>query len=961
MIELYQNFYSEAKQKYGDKIVVLMQVGKFFEMYDSCPIATGESQTNIREASALLEISVSETPISVKKGQPTHNKLFSGFPDYVVKKYERILIRQGYRGVFITQEKEGKNYKREVTNIVSAGIFTEEEGEYGETPVLDRWLWAFFCEDAETDLLVHSAAISCATGKIIIGNTTISSGSATGNQGNDDIYLSLSTYEPAEVIVWHNSSSTLSATTIRELFHLNYDIPLHIRPYVSQKGAVKKEEDILLRAFAMERAMLFSELQIDRKPDVRRVLAHLLAFVEEHNPALIKNLKLPTDFQASEFVRLGNHTLEQVGMINKNRDRQNECYFHYFNKVQTACGRRVLKQRLLQPIKNVATLRNRVDVIGQWIKATGKQDVLDNLKRVYDIEKLYRRLQLRSATLVDVWKLVSSIFATGDVITATEVAGFSETVEGKSIRELISELRQRWDLSKLASIRDAKEIECVNPWLNATPSELDGLEKEWKEAKEEYAGILAECRTIVPDAFLPCREDDRPFAVYATKTRCEKVFKAKVLSATLRIEDVKGSFYLRSAEIDSLNQRGLKILKSWAAEWERVWLLETTQLSASLSVVFPKIVTFIAETDVNLNLALRAEEYGYCLPEFIEETRAGLCAEGLRHGILERIRTDVTYVPHNVALGSLAMASNINPCSSESGILLFGVNSSGKSSLMKAIGLSVLLAQAGCPVPATRFQIAPYSSIFTRILGNDNLWAGMSSFVVEMTEFRNILEYSDAGSLILGDELCAGTETSSAASLVAAGLECLLEKRASFFFATHLHELQRFPELMGLKGLRWLHLRVRFDDVSGTLIYDRDLQEGCGQMNYGLEVCRALRMPTVFLDKAVAFRRRLQGAAPVLEAPQSRYNSDVIRRECSICKKNGHHDLEVHHIIHQEKAVKGFVTPGIKKNHAGNLAVLCEECHTKHHAGEITIIGWQETSSGKVLLTNDLTKKSLML
>ncbi len=952
MIELYQNFYSEAKQKYGDKIVVLMQVGKFFEMYDSCPIATGESQTNIREASALLEISVSETPISVKKGEPTHNKLFSGFPDYVVKKYERILIRQGYRGVFITQEKEGKTYKREVTNIVSAGIFTEEEGEYGETPVLDRWLWAFFCEDAEEDMLVHSAAISCATGKIIIGNTTISSGSSS-NQGNDDIYLSLSTYEPAEVIVWHNATSSLTAPTIRELFHLNYDIPLHIRPYVAQKGAVKKEEDILLRAFAMERAMLFSELQIDRKPDVRRVLAHLLAFVEEHNPALIKNLKLPTDFQASEFVRLGNHTLEQVGMINKNRDRQNECYFHYFNKVQTACGRRALKQRLLQPIKNVTVLRNRIAVIDQWREAAGKQEVLTGLKSIYDIEKLYRRLQLRSATLVDIWKLVSSILATGDVITATEVAGFSETEDGKSIRGLICDLLKRWDLTKLASIRDAKEIECINPWTNTIPSELDGLEKEWKEAKEEYAKILAECRTIVPDAFQPCREDDRPFAVYATKTRCEKVFKAKVLSPTLRIEDVKGSFYLRSTEIDALNQRGLKILKSWAAEWERVWSLETEQLSASLSVVFPKIVAFIADTDVNLNLALRAEEYGYCSPEFIDSpsARAGLCTEGLRHGILERIRTDITYVPHNVALGSLATASDINPCSSESGILLFGVNSSGKSSLMKAIGLSVLLAQAGCPVPATRFQITPYSSVFTRILGNDNLWAGMSSFVVEMTEFRNILEYSDAGSLVLGDELCAGTETSSAASLVAAGLECLIEKQASFFFATHLHELQRFPELMGLKALRWLHLRVRFDDVSGTLIYDRDLQEGCGQMNYGLEVCRALRMPTVFLDKAVAFRRRLQGAAPVLNAPQSRYNSDVIRHECSICKKEGSQNLEVHHIIHQEKAVKGFVTPGIKKNHAGNLAVLCEECHTKHHTGEITILGWQETSSGKVLRT----------
>jgi len=942
MIDLYQGFYKDAKEKYGDKIVVLMQVGKFFEMYDSCPIATGESQTNIREASALLEISVSETPISVKKGVPTHNKLFSGFPDYVVKKYERILVRQGYRGVFITQEKEGKVYKREVSNIVSAGTFAEEEADYGEPPILDRWLWAFFCEEAD-DLLVHSAAISCATGKIIMGNTMM------GSSSNDDIYLALSTYEPAEVIVWHSGQPAVDSGKLREMFHLPYDIPLHIRPYEAKKGAVQREEDILIRAFAMERAMLLSELQIDRKPDSRRVLAHLLAFVEEHNPALIKNLKLPTDFQASEFVRLGNHTLEQVGMINKNKEKQNECYFHYFNKVQTACGRRALRQRLLQPLKNVSVLRNRIAVIDQWRTCAGKSEVIAGLKKVYDIEKLYRRLQLRVATVADIWKLLSSLYAVEEVIAGTEIAGFPETDDGKAIRQFIKDIQQRWNLNTLAIIRDNKEVECMNPWF-ASPV-LESLENQWTAAKTEYANILAECRTIVPDAFQPTREDDRPFAVYATKTRCDKVLKAKVLTPTLRMEEVKGHYYLRSDEIDSLNKRGLSTLKGWEKEWATIWQHELIELGTRLLAVFPQIVAFISETDVNLNLAVRAEEYGYCSPVYEEGDHSGVYAEGLRHGILERIRRDIVYVPHTIALGSLAAANCL--AKAEGGILLFGVNSSGKSSLMKAIGLSVLMAQAGCPVPATEFRIVPYSAIFTRILGNDNLWAGMSSFVVEMTEFRNILEYSDAGSLVLGDELCAGTETSSAASLVAAGLECLLEKRASFFFATHLHELQRFPELMNLKELKWLHLRVQFDAVSGTLIYDRDLQEGCGQMNYGLEVCRALRMPTAFLDKATAFRQRLQGVATTMEAPQSRYNSSVIRRVCSICKNDVSKELEVHHIVHQESAIKGFVAPGIKKNHAGNLTVLCEGCHTKHHTGQIEIIGWQETSAGKVLVVNE--------
>ena len=948
MIELYQGFYKEAKEKYGDKIVVLMQVGKFFEMYDSCPIATGESLTNIREASALLEISVSETPISVKKGQPTHNKLFSGFPDYVVKKYERILIRQGYRGVFITQEKEGKVYKREVSNIVSAGTFAEEEADYGEPPVLDRWLWGFFCEQDE-ELLVHSAAISCATGKVIIGNTMLAS------SNNDDIYLALSTYEPAEVIVWHSGdpSSKIEAATLREMFHLPYEVPLHIRPYKQEKGGVQKEEDILIRAFAMERRLLLAELQIDRKPDTRRILAHLLAFVEEHNPTLIKSLKLPTDFQASEYVRLGNHTLEQVGMINKNKDKQNECYFHYFNKVQTACGRRALRQRLLQPVKEVATLRKRVAVIDQWRTASpaSMTTVVSGLKKVYDIEKLYRRVQLKSATVADVWKLLTSIIAVNDIITGTESAGFSETADCVGIRQYITDIRQRWDLVKLAAVRDAKEVECVNPLALGVYPELEELDTKWAEAKAEYAAILAECRTVVPDAFPPTREDERPFAVYGTKTRCQKVSSAKVLTPTLHVEEVKGNYYLSSDEIAALNKRGLLLLKAWQKEWTAVWLSELEHLSAGLLCVFPQIVAFISETDVNLNLALRAEEYGYCSPVYEEGTQSGLVAEGLRHGILERIRRDVVYVPHNIALGSLAKGTDF-VAEAAGGILLFGVNSSGKSSLMKSIGLSVLLAQAGCPVPATSFRIVPYASVFTRILGNDNLWAGMSSFVVEMTEFRNILEYADAGSLVLGDELCAGTETSSAAALVAAGLECLLEKQASFFFATHLHELQKFPELMDLKALKWLHLRVRFDSVTGTLTYDRDLQEGCGQMNYGLEVCRALRMPTVFLDKAVAFRRRIQGqAATVFEAPKSRYNSNVIRHACSVCTQDGIHMLEVHHIIPQEKAKKGKVAPGVPMNHAGNLAVLCEECHDKHHRGDIEIIGWKETSAGKTLVT----------
>ena len=936
MIQLYQNFYKEATEAYGEKVIVLMQVGKFFEMYDILDTETNTSPTNLREAASLLEISVSETPLQDKKA-----KLFAGFPEQSVKKYERIIIRQGYRGIFITQEKQGaKVTKREISNIVSAGTFTEVEEE-----VKDRWLWSFFCEMTDTDYLFHSAAINCSTGQIILGNTTVSA--RNEHFQADDIYLALSTYEPAEVIVWTGDDCSLTEQFIRESFHLSPSIALFIRRYPALKGAAKREEDILIKSFAKEKALLFSQLDLARKPELRTVLALLLSFVEEHNPSLIVGLQIPTDFQASDHVRLGNHMLEQVGMIGI--DRPQECYFHYFNSgIRTACGRRALRMRLLQPIKDIAILRKRVKTIEGWQKGpvSSKQCVLNGLKKVYDIERLYRKLNLRSIQISDVWKLLCSIYAIHEIVEGAAACSY---IANPALD--ILNVEKTWDLNSLEMMKQFEGngfTAMMHPWIQDKFPQQDEFQQKWLKVKDEAYKQLETFKAIVPDGLQIVELPDAPFSFTATKTRCEKV--AKHYNLNLRVDDIHGTFYLRSPSIDELNKNALQIQRSWMLDYTYIWNTEITNLSKILEIQFPIILEIISTVDIDLMLAAKAEEYGYCLPTYLEGEKSGFSAVGLRHGILERIRKEVSYVPHNISLGSLA-EKDIG--SSENGILLFGVNSSGKSSLMKSIGLSVLMAQAGCPVPASSFNLVPYSSIFTRILGNDNLWAGMSSFVVEMTEFRSILQYSDSGSLVLGDELCAGTETASAAALVASGLECLLEKDVSFFFATHLHELHRFPELETRHGLKWLHLSVEYNSNSGVLVYNRQMQEGSGSMMYGLEVCRALRMPSAFLEKATEFRRRLNGQAigGALGAPLSHYNSSVIRKSCEVCKKPGSHDLEVHHLVPQEvaKKKKKMVSPGIHMNQKSNLAVLCEECHTKHHKGLLEIEGWLDTSSGPIL------------
>ena len=352
--------------------------------------------------------------------------------------------------------------------------------------------------------------------------------------------------------------------------------------------------------------------------------------------------------------------------------------------------------------------------------------------------------------------------------------------------------------------------------------------------------------------------------------------------------------------------------------------------------------------------SLPAEDaYGYVRPTYVESSEAavaGLQVTGLRHPIIERV-SRMPYISHTIALGAFATATTTEDAASAAagaGILLYGVNAAGKSSLGKAIGLAVLMAQTGMPVPATTMRLIPYTGVFTRILGNDNLWAGMSSFVVEMTEFRSILRSAGPRTLVLGDELCAGTETASATSIVAAGVKTLVERGSNFFFATHLHELAEIAEIAAHPAVGFYHLTVRPSPVAGgPLLYDRKLRAGTGSPMYGLEVCRGLDMDAAFLATAFEFRKRLfsTDGAPRM----SRYNAAVVVQTCAVC--GAHDTLETHHIVPQAAAAAGtgHISPGKHKNAADNLVALCDECHDAHHAGSLTIKGWIATSAGRAL------------
>ena len=163
------------------------------------------------------------------------------------------------------------------------------------------------------------------------------------------------------------------------------------------------------------------------------------------------------------------------------------------------------------------------------------------------------------------------------------------------------------------------------------------------------------------------------------------------------------------------------------------------------------------------------------------------------------------------------------------GFLLYGTNAVGKTSLIRALGICIVLAQAGMYVPCSYFNFNPYKYLFTQIIGNDNLFRGLSTYAVEISELKTIVKLCDKNSLILGDEICSGTESYSALSIIVATLEQMNRQNSSYIFATHYHELKNYSEIQELDKLSLKHMSITCDPHTKKIIYNRKLKNGPGK------------------------------------------------------------------------------------------------------------------------------------
>jgi DNA mismatch repair protein MutS len=449
--------------------------------------------------------------------------------------------------------------------------------------------------------------------------------------------------------------------------------------------------------------------------------------------------------------------------------------------------------------------------------------------------------------------------------------------------------------------------------------------KIYETEKSNYGLIATDRRCRVLQELLTNKKSSNILLIY--NSRFNNI-KCEFNLSTTEIEFTKQSSsnkYINSPQINKLC-KDVSLVK--------VGLIDTiikvySKIIKDLEQYYLKIeniCNFITYLDLIYTKAHIASKYNYCKPEIddSDNPKSYIRVSSLRHCLIEKIQQNELYVSNDINIGDGII----------DGILLYGTNAVGKTSFIRALGISVIMAQAGLYVPASKYVYNPYKYIFTRILGNDNLFKGLSTFAVEMSELRTILRLADKNSLVLGDELCSGTESISAISIFVSGIQALYKAQCSFIFATHLHEIVNYDELTSLHSVAIKHMTVIYDREKDMLVYDRKLKDGPGTNMYGLEVCKSLNLPEDFLENANNIRMKYNPeSASILDKKGSHYNSNNIVSMCEKCHKQIAE--ETHHLIYQQDADNNGVIKKddlvFHKNHKANLINLCESCHNDIH------------------------------
>lgn len=809
--------YFSVKNKYRDYIL-FFRLGDFYEMFFDDAIMVSRE----------LELTLTGRDCGLEERAP-----MCGIPYHASEMYAKRLVENGHRVAICEQLTDPKDSKgiveRDVIRIITPGTVTE-------SAFLDESKNNYICA-------VYAAEGECALCAADISTGEVHLFRKTGKDIQTEIINELSRFEPAEILF---NSRFLDYKQVTDFIRNKMNSSVQMLD--EECFDIHAKADVVLKQFC---ASELCELGLKEGAPESACVCGLFDYISDTQKALIGRFTEIKRYNDSYFMELDLTARRNLELTETMRNKEKKgSLLWVLDHTQTSMGKRLLKAYIEQPLIKPAIIINRLDAVEQLCKQSIiREELSDALSGVYDLERLMTRVMYKSATPRDL-KALSD--------TALQIPTIKMLLDNFNCK-LLQELNKNID--PLKEISGLIENAIDDEKTPISPKEGNVIKKGFNAELDRLRDIIENGENIIKE--MEQREKERT-GIKNLKISYNRVF-GYYIEVTKSYYDLVPEEYIRKQTLancerfitDELKRTENEILganeKVLSLEYDI--FCEVRDFVATQLVKVQETASAVAQVDVLCSFAYTALKNEYVKPDIAIDGIIDI-KDG-RHPVVELMLTDEVYVPNDTYLdtGSSRMS------------IITGPNMSGKSTYMRQTALITLMAQIGCFVPAKYAKISIVDKIFTRVGASDDLTAGQSTFMVEMSEVADILKNATKQSLVILDEVGRGTSTYDGISIATAVAEYIASSRSlgcKTLFATHYHELIQLEErLEGVKNYS-VAVKKRGEDIK----FLRKIVRGGVDDSYGIDVAKLAGLPNKVLNRAkqILSEMEQEKSAPVSAA-----------------------------------------------------------------------------------------------
>lgn len=802
MTPMMRQFY-DLKAKHPDAIM-LFRCGDFYETYCDDAIL----------ASEILGITL--TKRSNGKTDTFAPIEMAGFPFHALDTYLPKLIRAGKRVAICDQLEDPKLtkklVKRGITELVTPGVSINDN-------VLDYKENNFLAAVHFGKPMCGVAFLDISTGEFLTAEGTF-----------DYIDKLLINFQPKEVLYERGMKSRFE-----ECFgskHLTFELDDWV---FTDEFAYER----LTKHFETKNLKGFGISHLRSGVIAAGAVLHYLSVTLHTQISHIRNI---SRIEEERYVRLDKFTIRSLELLGSMHEGGSSL-LSVIDRTVTAMGARLLKRWMVFPLKDKKPIEERLDIVEYYFREPEFRDIIDeNLRQIGDLERIISKVAAARVSPRELVQLKLALQAIEPIKKACEA----------SSNAVLKQIGAQLDCC--ADIRDriAQEIVPEPPLLlNKGGVIADGINEELDELRaiayngKDYLMQLQQReseRTGIPSLKISFNN------VFGYYIEVRNTYKDNVPDEWIRKQTLVNAERYITQELKQYEEKILGAEEKILSLENRIY----SELVSSLAEYINSIqvdASHLARLDVLLSFANISRAYKYIRPQISEGDILDI-KQG-RHPVIERqMAVGESYIPNDLYLDS----------EKQQIIIVTGPNMAGKSALLRQTALITLLAQIGCFVPADSATIGLVDKIFTRVGASDNISAGESTFMVEMTEAANILNNLSSRSLVLFDELGRGTSTYDGMSIAWAIVEHIHESqkgRARTLFATHYHELNEMEKSFS----RIKNYNVSVKEIDGRVIFLRKLMPGGSEHSFGIHVAKLAGMPKSIVKRSEQILAKLEASS----------------------------------------------------------------------------------------------------